>query len=112
MVLDARVCGSVGSCPVYHMARPKGRAFVFLEPLSAPLPKQKRTGRVQSAHPLGHERVQKCPCAIEAQHTAVASTIHIEISVPPELQHSRIAYGAGPRRHKNVNESPANSVVA
>src|ERR1700737_894617 len=30
MVLHARVCGSVGSCPVYHMARPKGRAFVFL----------------------------------------------------------------------------------
>src|SRR5258705_3354309 len=31
MVLHARVCGSVGSCPVYHMARPKGRAFVFLK---------------------------------------------------------------------------------
>src|SRR5437867_3070680 len=29
MVLHARVCGSVGSCPVYHKARPKGRAFVF-----------------------------------------------------------------------------------
>ena len=30
MVLHARVCGSVGSGPVYHMARPKGRAFVFV----------------------------------------------------------------------------------
>ena len=30
MVLHARVCGSVGSCPVYHKAQPKGWAFVFL----------------------------------------------------------------------------------
>jgi hypothetical protein len=29
MVLHARVCGSVGSCPVYHKAQPKGWAFVF-----------------------------------------------------------------------------------
>src|SRR5438552_472471 len=38
MVLHARVCGSVGSCPVYHKARPKGRAFVFLHAAKSTVP--------------------------------------------------------------------------